>query len=432
MQQLSFTRSRCTLALAVSIAVLSACDPSERPIEPELHGPSSTAGVNAVSRTRLASSSDGMFAQLAQEVPGFGGFFFREGHLVLVLVDPGQGPAAHQAVRRALEGAYITTGEGPADLDRYSVQAGSYEFLQLLDWKRQIAPLASRISLTGLGVDESNNVVSVSVARAAEAVPASDAIASLGVPENAYRIKIRPPASFLKALSDRFRRTEGGIQVSRRVSSTSYRRCTLGFNAIANNGDTVFVTNSHCTPTFGVVDGTTFHQPKPNDPIGVEVQDVPTFACDSGPQCRYSDAALVSYSNPGSDWQLGVIARPVYGDTIIDSANPRFFITGELSQPPYNGQRLEKVGIQTGWTGGDVTGTCEDIENSAGIWLLCQDLVAASRANGDSGAPVFQRNGSGSDVTLYGLLWGAYGSDFVFSSLQEIEIEDFYGDLITF
>ena len=64
------------------------------------------------------------------------------------------------------------------------------------------------------------------------------------------------------------------------------------------------------------------------------------------------------------------------------------------------------------------------------ITELCQDFVSASVGSGDSGSPVFAI-GSGTNVTLLGILWGGSGSSsFVFSPLSNIEGE--LGALTTF
>ena len=58
------------------------------------------------------------------------------------------------------------------------------------------------------------------------------------------------------------------------------------------------------------------------------------------------------------------------------------------------------------------------------IVQLCQDVVKARVAGGDSGSPVFRitNRPSANDVRLYGVLWGGgtlspYGTVFVFSAL---------------
>lgn len=217
-------------------------------------------------------------------------------------------------------------------------------------------------------------------------------------------------------------------------------RCSLGFNAVVSKPgepkDTVLVTNSHCTDRFGDgPDGSRIYQPlsgTSSDFLGLELKDKPLFQCGpTYPECRYSDAALIEYAD-ASDWQIGTIARTTgLGSTTIDDVNFQFFITAEMAEPPYYGQVLDRVGRTSGWASGAVNSTCQDITNTLGIRLLCQDATDAEHDVGDSGGPVFQRTGS-STVTLYGIHWGGDQTFAVFSTLSEIQIEDFYGNLKTF
>jgi hypothetical protein len=92
---------------------------------------------------------------------------------------------------------------------------------------------------------------------------------------------------------------------------------------------------------------------------------------------------------------------------------------------------LHKVGRTTGWTSGNVVGSCMTVNVSgSNIALLCQTLVQNSGvqivAGGDSGSPVFQRISVDDDnVELVGILWGGSSSGdlFVFSPLKNIQEE---------
>jgi hypothetical protein len=96
------------------------------------------------------------------------------------------------------------------------------------------------------------------------------------------------------------------------------------------------------------------------------------------------------------------------------------------------GQTVHKIGRTTGWTRGSVTGTCVTVNLSGtNITQICQTLVSAGVGAGDSGSPVFRRQGSTSNVTLVGILWGGSGSSlYVFSPISNIETE--LGALTTF
>jgi hypothetical protein len=93
---------------------------------------------------------------------------------------------------------------------------------------------------------------------------------------------------------------------------------------------------------------------------------------------------------------------------------------------------VHKVGRTTGWTRGSVGATCVNVNVSgSNITQLCQTLVSARVGGGDSGSPVFRRQGSGSNVTLVGILWGGSGTSlYVYSPLSNIEAE--LGALTTF
>ena len=97
---------------------------------------------------------------------------------------------------------------------------------------------------------------------------------------------------------------------------------------------------------------------------------------------------------------------------------------------------MHKIGRTTGWTRGSVRGTCVNT-NVAGtnITQLCQGWVSAGAGGGDSGSPVFRRQGTGSNVTLLGILWGGStlsdgSSLYIFSPISNIETE--LGALTTF
>ena len=176
------------------------------------------------------------------------------------------------------------------------------------------------------------------------------------------------------------------------------------------------VTNSHCTDTQGGNNNTIFYQPLAlNDTyrIAIETRDPAYFTggvCPSRKRCRYSDTAFARLphpSGPGVTIARGVIAKPdaLNGLTVTTG---RFRVTGENSTPVLN-ETLNKVGRTTGWSQGKVVLTCVNASVSGtSIVQLCQDVVKARVAGGDSGSPVFRitNRPSANDVRLYGVLWG--------------------------
>jgi hypothetical protein len=83
-----------------------------------------------------------------------------------------------------------------------------------------------------------------------------------------------------------------------------------------------------------------------------------------------------------------------------------------------------------------VINTCVNTSvDGTNITQLCQTWVLAGVAGGDSGSPVFRRQGTTNNVTLVGILWGggvlSDGSTlYVFSPISNIEME--LGALTTF
>ncbi len=360
----------------------------------------------------------------------------------MYLVDLAQ-KARAEAVLRVWLRQYPSGGRQGHPLEQgIQVRKGDYDFLQLLEWRHRARSLFSLSDVIFLDVDEQRNRVAIGVRNITALQPIIRELANQGIPREAVIFEESGPARPRTTLQDRERPTAGGLRINRLGDG-----CTLGFNAYAG-GVKTFVTNSHCTTVRSEPDNTDFFQVNLDssaDYIGRETADPPFFtggACPSGRKCRYSDAALVGYSEPaGSEWDFGGIARPITFDPLegpieIDAANPRFRIFAE--QPhPIGGAILEKVGITTGWTVGSLVASCQDVSVSdpidgsdTGITLLCQEVVDAGNKNGDSGSPVFLWDGI-DGAKLYGILWGGFtATRYVFSAMDAVELE--LGALTTF
>lgn len=91
-------------------------------------------------------------------------------------------------------------------------------------------------------------------------------------------------------------------------------------------------------------------------------------------------------------------------------------VTAIVRNPPF-GMQVNKVGRTSGWTRGQITGTCQrqwtnwwdekgpDGKPIANVVLLCQNDANYSVAGGDSGAPVFSLR-SNNTAVLVGIHWG--------------------------
>lgn len=446
-----------TRAAAATFALLfslTACQ--DTPPEPTaVDGGTTARGALARTQNIAEVAADEMPTQLAvaQAVPGFGGYYIdAQGRPTVWLVDPARKAEAAQA----LAGFLDSFGWTAADLQ---VRQADYDWLQLEAWYREARPQA--LSVTGAvfgDVDEASNRLTFAGLDAGALGSIASVLSSVGVPSAAVNLKIRGPVQQVATLRDQFRPPFGGVQINFFVSPVSPVGyvCTLGFNAI-DGADTSFVTNSHCTNKQGGVDAPTdYYQAvrgglvvNNQNYIAREVED-PEYTmgslagpCPIGRFCRYSDASRAKYA-PGQAFQLGKLARaanenptgPTLADTLgLDPVNPTFSITAEQSRSVV-GQKLSHVGRTSGWTSGLVTETCVDINITASeITQLCQDLVDAYVAGGDSGSPVFGQHTDGT-VFLGGILWGSSTNletghvQFIMTPLAQVKAE--IGDVKTF
>ncbi|HEX2092955.1 MAG TPA: hypothetical protein VHG28_11155 [Longimicrobiaceae bacterium] len=381
-------------------------------------------------------SLDDRFAGLNRQVPGFGGYFYdADGNLNVYLTDPSQRGNAEAALASVLrEPRAAARGKGSA-APAMVVRQGQYEFRQLQGWHERLPAVLALSGVVFTDIDEATNRLRIGVESAAVRPEVEARLASLGVPAAAVVVSETEPIRFLATLRDYVRPVEGAMQ----IAFGSYL-CTMGANVYSGSTRS-YITNSHCTNTQGGVESTAHYAPTTASSsyrIGTEVAD-PTYwtggSCPAGRRCRYSDSSRGNYTSTATS-NFGKIARTTsYGTTsagsiTIDAANPRFSITAEKANPVV-GEYLDKIGRTTGWTYGRVSSTCANVNVSGSdITQLCQNIVGAAVNSGDSGSPVFYWSGSGGNVTFYGLLWGGSTTQFVFSSMANIERE--LGALSTF
>ena len=410
-----------------SVVVAGACRDDSVPVGPEA-SPSTPALERAAQGPPGAqdNSPDPQVAY-ARAIPGFGGLFLdRDGVPTVYLTDARERGRAEQV----LDGALRELGATGSQL---RVVRGDYDYLQLDGWLNRLAPEALVVpGAVYVDVDEGSNRLRIGVSTRAADAAVRGVAARLDVPGAAVVVETAEPFHFTATLLDKAPTKRGGMQIQSAVGS-----CTLGFNTWPLGAFyRWFVTASHCTKIRSVVDGTQFYQPttfSSTNLIGTEIADPPFFTyfpCPSGRKCRFSDVARVRYvTGPGVD--LGGIARTTgIGSTTINATNPVFNITAEKSAPTLFSV-VHKIGRTTGWTKGLVVNTCTAVNvASTNITLFCQDLASAGSGPGDSGSPVFNWSGSGSSVTLNGILWGSNGTVFAFSRMKNIEAE--LGALTTF
>jgi hypothetical protein len=298
----------------------------------------------------------------------------------------------------------------------------------------QVAAMFNRSSMEVLSLpgavyvdhDEVTDRLVFGVENAAAGRGVLNALSRIGVPASAVSVKVTEPIYQLATLRDRFRPTQGGIQIH-----FGQFLCTLGFN-VSHAGGRSFITNSHCTNKQGGTEGTQYFQPLSSVDgavIATEAADPQYFRrgeCPKGRRCRYSDASRALYSGSTAS-NRGQIAKTTGANNGSLTVAGTFTVTGQDNTTSNFaiGTVVNKVGRTTGWTQGRVTNTCVNTNVSGtNITQLCQTFVSAGVGGGDSGSPVF-RITSGDNVTLVGILWGgsSTGGSFVFSPLRQIQQE---------
>lgn len=432
------------------VSLLAACAMIEKPLEP---GPSSGDII-----------LDKKLVETAKRIPGFGGMYFDDdGNLNVYLLEKVQRLSSEDVKARRVQieevlvdvfGKECLAQRGVPRSEQEEKQKlkqrpvikivkGDYDIMQLVKWRTGVDRALEVSGVVFTDVDEQQNRLKVGIEPSASREQIEAILKKFGVPLKAVTIEETKPIKFQATLRSKLRSMPGGVQIEADTGWLSYKICTMGFNAIRSNVNG-FVTCSHCTTTQGGSDGTDFHQP--DDPwwternkVGDEIADPQYFTggvCPSGRRCRYSDSAFVDYSvTRGKD-----IARTTgwnNGSLTISSSSTRLSIVGETSEW-IDGSELDKIGRTTGWTYGQVNGTCQNINVAdTNITLFCQYRVnripghtQTMSDNGDSGSPVFRYLGS--TVILSGVLWGGTddGSLFVFSPMNQIEQE--LGSLTTF
>lgn len=418
------------LLIPLLLLAASACDRPD-PVSPGTRAPSPRSSSVSIAQVSQDPVPDQL--AVAQVVPGFGGYFIDEtGAPTVWLTDPAQRPAAEQA----LGGFLASFGWSAGDL---KVRQADYDYLQLDAWYRQAWPrvlaLAGAVSTD---LDEGRNRLRFTGVDASVLQNIAGTLASLGVPDAATVLQVRGPVRQLASLRDKIRPPFGGLQIQffPLPASPLVLVCTIGFNAI-RGADSSFITNSHCSNVQGGTDTPTdYYQStrglvaSPETYIAHEVDD-PQYAsggdCPLGRRCRTADVSRARYG-AGQRFTLGLLAHTsvlnatqLQDDSatlVISPTTPNYRIAGTQAAPVL-GQTLNKVGRTTGWTQGKVVATCENVDVSdSDITQLCQSMVGAFVAGGDSGSPVFGLNTDGT-VFLGGILWGS-STDLVTNEVQFI------------
>jgi hypothetical protein len=390
-----------------------------------------TVGVLAQDKgpgTAEFKTMDDQLAEIAGDVPGFGGMFLDpqdNSILYTYLLDPSQKEEAEQAISRVF-GPDVTAGR------EVRVLQGQYSIGQLKAWYDPMYKAVLALpGVTATDLDEGNNRLWVGLEKAEAQAAVEAELDRLGIPRQVVTIEVEGPLiEEGHDLQSKFGIMEAGIQIH---NANANEICTLGFNT-ERSGERGIVTVHHCTPRLGDgADFSVFHQnTAPGNRIGIETIDTHFFtsaqnpSCPGGRKCRLSDSAFIKL-DANINFIRGAIARPFAGTIDIDHNNPKFRIISD-TDPALVGHTVNKVGKTTGWTLGMVTQTCVPQNVNPNLTYLCMNRASYTSAGGDSGAPVFRKVDSpqSGDVKIYGIHLGVLEgtSTRVFSPIGNI-----YADL---
>ena len=369
-------------------------------------------------------TADDRLANVAMQVPGFGGMFFDQDGTLQVYMVGHRGPA-NEALTAQLDNVLareIGGGERLSSRGMEIIEA-DYNFVDLHRWHQQMSPEVLSIpGVVSTDNDDGRNRLNIGISNEPGTVEAVEgALSKLGIPREAVVLTKTEPINL--HLRSRRRPLRGGLQIN-----FGGFLCTLGFIAV-RNGITGYVTNSHCTTTQGGVQNTVEHQPSASgttNRVGIEIAD-PTYVggagCPAGRVCRRSDSSFIQVphpSGPAVTTARGTIARPAVNSFTWNGVDV-FNITSEGTAVV--GQAVTKVGRTTGRTAGTVSQTCVNTNVSGtNITQICQTFANYGNAGGDSGSPVFRITTLPS-VVLVGINWGGNGTISVFSPITQIQQE---------
>ena len=328
--------------------------------------------------SRIPDSIDDIFVRLSDRFEGFAGAYQNEnGHLVLVSTQPESARSTRDGlVADLFDMARVDFESRSVLLSReVLIQEATYTFTELAIYRDVVETnLRGEIPLVLTDVDESRNVVLIGLDETSSIATGDveSMLANIGIPAEAVAFErvarpravgsdMRDPDRSVLQLTDYVRPLAGGLQID------TDGRCTLGVPVwYGNPGSQTrgFLTASHCTKHVGVNYGRSFGQEWYSSLIGTEYEDPPLTNCGpSSTGCYMTDVALIDL-NSAHDNSTNTLTGKVYlTDYSSSTGSGGMTVTGEpvslnWTQAPFMGLDVNKVGRTTGWTTGEITGTC--------------------------------------------------------------------------
>lgn len=441
-------RSRLLVCVGVILVGIGACERDQVPTSSlTKHADISRAQliptVRGSHRLRLAEKQ---VVRLANEIPGFAGYYIEagSGQLVAYVKDSVQKfPSATASLNAHLaqDGLGIPAYQRPHSV---RIKQADYDFQTLSDFRDFVSD--SLLGLSGVrsvGLDQKINRVTVGIRDAQAEAFVLDQLRQHSIPAAAVNFQFVPNPTMMIAhgslsASTKSRRygsilESGGTPDSLAgglpfTDTGNGGTCTIG--AVVDSGSTrMFMSASHCTTHMYQLNGDTVAT-EAGLTIGYERGD----RAYTGTGCnllwcwddRSSDAAVFSIVNSlYTPSRKGVIARPgtrsqlvlnAARDTSINSSHPWLFVGGTLDASYLvAGETIDHVGIRSGWTYGTITNTCDDFVRAPNNGDPHMKVYCEARSDnmgvpaGDSGGPVFLWDGYDGAI-LIGTLTGCAGS----------------------
>ena len=401
-----------------------------------------------ISRTTWGESP--LMLNLAREIPGFAGVFFEPGgeRLVVSLTESNQAEFAEiqQTVMAGLaadaSSPSVAEAITPPRLVRRVVE---YSFIELARHRARLrSPLFALPGVVSLSVDEEFNRIGIGLEDPAARRAVLDLATELAVPVEMISFSEESPAELLHmsagnprlpfsaqhTLDDRI--PDGNLRGGYAIEAEGNRGpCTLTFPAVRRSraGTRLFVSSSHCSRRPFDLDSADVGQPRNTKVVGYEIKDPELHGC-GGRECRHADAALNRATADIALGEIGQGADRIYcrsnceDETTIkvDSGNPTITISG-YARSVLDNEVLDKIGMKTGWTYGEVNHTCRDQKSGTdGKVRRCSASAYLGSLGRDSGAPVFRYTDHG-NAQLKGIVWGGVegSTETFFSNYERIE-----------
>jgi hypothetical protein len=464
--------ARWQACVGVALAAIGACQRDQLPTQSLSKRPSLSTSQLLARGSRHNRPAENRFVQLANEIPGFAGYYIEagSGQLVAYVKDSVQklaGAAASLNAHLGQDGLGIPARQTPRGV---RIKQADYDFQTLSDYRDYVTDsvLGTVAGIVTVDLDEQINRVTIGIETSKAPAAQSlllDRLRQHGIPVAAVNIRwfggIVPLAAH-RSSAKRARRRYGTVLEASApdtiAAGLAYHDAASGIDCtvgpVIDSGSTrMFVSASHCTVGMFHLDNDTV-KTEGGTAIGRERGDRASTGSGCAGICwvsRASDAATFDFSSGLKASIKGAIARPnsrdtvgIGGarDTLINSSHPWLFVTSTLNASDLvTGEEIDKIGMRSGWTHGTISTTCADqLWNVGGSYykVICEAEADGlmSRA-GDSGGPVFVWDGydgavligtvSGGHCTC-GSYWGgteATGTYFSYWSADQSDLGTF-------